>query len=169
MRISAPEKGPFLQWQLRIVLRELFQPAQKHIAIEVAGQEAEVARGIEQPFRILQREGLHERSEVLAGAVVEEPNQAEIVKADAAIAHDEQIAGVRVAMEHPGGKELLEIGVDESLGQHGTGFLAAGSVDPAAGAHMLHRNPLALHALDRGGHKNEIGRASCRERVCLAV
>ena len=55
-------------------------------------------------------EGLREGRQVTAGIEIEVAHQAEIVKADAAVLPDEQVAGMGVAVKQAQHEELVQIG-----------------------------------------------------------
>ena len=139
---------------MRVVLQKLVELALENGAIDIARENTQIKRRIEQPGRILQHKRLHESRQVAAGLMVKESNQAKVMKADAAVSHDEQVAGVGIAMKYANRKELFEIRVDECLCQLRPVRLQIGIVDLQPGAHLLNADPFGLHVFDRVRHED---------------
>ena len=93
-------------------------------------------------------ERLKEHRERAAGRPVEKADQAEVVKADPAIGHDEQVARMRVAVEKSHGKELVEVKIDQDLGQARPLAPHLRIVDDTALAQFLYEGALAVEVVD---------------------
>jgi len=82
---------------------------------------------------------------------VQETDQPEVVKAQAAVLHHEDVSGVRVAVEQAHREELVEIRVDQELSQPGAIALNRGIVDPVAAAPFLDEDILCHQSVDGAG------------------
>ena len=84
------------------------------------------------------------------------PISPKVVKADALVLGDEQVARVRVAMEYPKNEDLVQIGVGEILRQQWTDRPHRGIIDPAAAALLLDDDRLANQFADRLGNEERL-------------
>jgi hypothetical protein len=84
-------------------------------AIDRAAENAESDPGIEQPVCVLTHEGVRIDGQAPARIAVERPDEAEIVKTDAAIGRDEQVSRMGIAVKHAENENLVQEGIDEIL------------------------------------------------------
>jgi hypothetical protein len=112
---------------------------------------AQVDGGIEQPVCVLVNKGVGEGGELAAGRAVEKAGQPEIVKADAPIIGNEEVARMRIAVEDAKHEDLVQVGVDEALCQLRPFGLEAGVIDAAPAAALLDDDGLGDKAVNDAG------------------
>jgi hypothetical protein len=87
----------------------------------------------------------------MAGAAVEGSHDAEVVQRQAPVLGDEDVAGVRVAVEEAHHEEHVQVGVDQALGEHAALPRPVGG-QPRAEDALLHHHGPAEEPVDDAGH-----------------
>lgn len=147
---------PVLERQGSVVGQDFIDAAPEFGLVHLAAENPEIDRCIEGPGGILVRESLEEEGQAAARGSVEEADQPEVVKADPAVRHDEQIAGVRVAVEQANREELMQIEVNEQLCEAWAVVVELWIVDGAAMAQLLDQHALAVQVVDDARHVDRL-------------
>ena len=127
----------------RKIGNDLGEAAAELCAVHLTPEHAKIDGGIQKPVGILMNEGVGEGRELAARGTVEEPDESEVMQADPSLGGNENVARVGIAVECAKDENLMQVSIDEVIGEARPVGFDRRIVDSPSAAPLLHNDSLA--------------------------
>src|SRR6516225_7497245 len=134
---------PLLERARRKIGNDLGEAAAELGAVHLTPEHAKIDGGIQKPVGILMNEGVGEGRELAARGTVEEPDESEVMQADPSLGGNENVARVGIAVECAKDESLIQVSIDEVIGEARPVGFDRRIVDSPSAAPLLHNDSLA--------------------------